>query len=92
MLYTLNRFEDNELAVLESEDGLGITVPKAWLPTTKEGDVLNIETSLELAELEPGPLNAVYLEIEDTAANERLERRRSLRALLPEGPEGNLTL
>lgn len=91
--YTLDRFEDNDLAVLEREDGQTFTLPKGWLPKNmKEGDVLKVETALELEELEPGELNAVYFERDKDATQERLERMKGIRAVLPKGPEGDITL
>ncbi len=41
MYYTLERFEDAGLAVLESDDGESLSVPREELPEgTREGDVL----------------------------------------------------
>jgi len=31
-LYTVDRFEDNDLAVLEDNRGCSLIVPRAWLP------------------------------------------------------------
>ncbi len=41
MPYILDRFEDNDLAVLETDDGTTQDVPRAQVPSeAKEGDVL----------------------------------------------------
>lgn len=46
MTYIIDRFEDNNLAVLETDDGTTVDVPRTQVPPeAKEGDVL-----IELAE------------------------------------------
>lgn len=41
MPYVIDRFEDNDLAVLETDDGESLDVPRAQVPPeAKEGDVL----------------------------------------------------
>ena len=86
MLYTLDRFEDNDLAVLETDDGATIDVPRAQVPPeAKEGDVL-----LELTENE---LDGDVRFAVDLEATERRRREvNSLRASLPTVAEGDLEL
>ena len=49
MTYIIDRFEDNNLAVLETDDGTKVDVPRTQVPPeAKEGDVL-----IELAENDP---------------------------------------
>ena len=86
MPYTLDRFEDNDLAVLETDDGTTLDVPRAQVPPeAREGDVL-----LELAE------NELDGEVRYAVNFEATERRRrevsDIRASLPRVAEGDLEL
>ena len=90
--FVIDHFED-ALAVLETPQGSFITLPKAWLPPeSKEGDFLKVETALDLREIEAGPLNAVYLELDTDATEKKREQLRALRARLKKGPSGDLEL
>ena len=86
MPYTLDRFEDNDLAVLETDDGTTLDVPRAQVPPeAKAGDVL-----IGLAENE---LDGEIRYAVDFEATERRRREVSdLRASLPTVAEGNLEL
>ena len=86
MPYTLDRFEDNDLAVLETDDGTTLDVPRAQVPPeAREGDVL-----LELAENE---LDGEVRYAVDFEATERRRREVSdLRASLPRVAEGDIEL
>lgn len=86
MPYILDRFEDNELAVLETDDGTTLDVPRIQIPPeAKEGDVL-----LELAENE---LDGELCYAVDFDATEQRRREVSdLRASIPTVDEGDLEL
>ena len=86
MLYTLDRFEDNDLAVLESDDGATLDVPRTQVPPeAREGDVL-----IELSESD---LDGEVRYAVDFEATERRQREVSdLRASLPTVAEGDLEL
>ena len=86
MPYTIDRFEDNDLAVLETDDGTTLDVPRAQVPPeAREGDVL-----LELTENE---LDGEVRYAVDFEATERRRREVSdLRASLPTVAEGDLEL
>jgi len=84
--YTIDRFEDDQWAVLESE-GPRITVPRRWLPSaTREGDMLLATESSESG------LSTVRFEIDPAARDARLEEARRLRGLIRSGPKGDISL
>ncbi len=86
MPYILDRFEDNELAVLESDDGTTIDVPRAQVPPeANEGDVL-----LELAENEFD--GYVRYAVDFEATEQRRREVNDLRASLPTVEDGDLEL
>jgi len=59
MPFTIDRFEDNDLVVLETDDGVSVNVPRAQLPPeAKEGDVL-----VELNDLDGAVRYAVDFEL-----------------------------
>ena len=86
MPFTLDRFEDNGLAVLETDDGDPVVVPRARVPPeAREGDVL--------LELDASVIDGDVRYAVDFEATER--RRRKVgerRASLPRAPEGDLEL
>lgn len=92
--YTIDRFEDNGWVVLEREDGTIFNIPASWVPgSASEGDVLKVETAVELGELkEDSHLNGVYFEIDQEETQERRNRVKSLRNMLPKGPQGDIEL
>ena len=84
--YTIDRFEDGQWAVLESE-GPRITVPRGWLPSTaREGDVL------KATEIDGSGVSTVRFEIDSVARDARLEDARRLRGLIRSGPKGDISL
>ena len=84
--YTIDRFEDGQWAVLESE-GSRVTVPRGWLPSTaREGDVLNA------TEIDESGASTVRFEIDLVTRDARLEEARRLRGLIRPGPEGDISL
>ena len=86
MTYTLDRFEDNDLAVLELETGASLTVPRAYVPLeAREGDVL---TELPWYDRD----GAVRYRIDVTLTAERKREAADLRASLPRAGEGDLEL
>ena len=86
MTYTIDRFEDHDLAVLETDAGASVVVPRTHIPPeAKEGDVL--------LELNGGPVDGP---VRYTVGFEATERRKreiaELRASLPKAEEGDLEL
>lgn len=86
---TIDRIE-NGWAVLEHSEGT-FNVPLHWLPEAAgEGDVLRVETEVEL---DPHPeQSGVFFYINEGETQKRLEQARELRGSLPRGPEGDLEL
>jgi hypothetical protein len=85
--YILERFEDNDLAVLEREDGELFQIPRSWLPTeARESYVLtlDVEPSSDVAWL--------TFSLDRNATQALREKISLLRARLPKGPEGDLEL
>jgi hypothetical protein len=84
--YILERFEDNDWAVLEC-DGEHVQVPKSWLPQeAKEGDVLRKTEASSV-----GMTHLTFaVDVEQTKV--RREKVNELRASLPKGPKGDLEL
>lgn len=87
-LYTVDRFEDGDFAVLEDEQARTFSVPRHWLPSTaREGDVLTVsETVSDTSH------RIVRFELEPAARDERLTNARRLRDGLPRGPKGDISL
>lgn len=86
MQFVIDRFEDNDIAVLEASDGESIYIPRGHLPEeAHEGDVvLLLPEALWEAD--------VRYEIDMDATIERQERARALRVALPKAEEGDLEL
>lgn len=86
MTYTLDRFEDSHLAVLELHTGESLTVPRAHLPLeAKEGDVLQ--------DLPWYDRNGEVCYRVDALGTEKRKREiTDLRASLPRADEGDLEL
>lgn len=86
MPLTIDRFEDNDLAVLESDTGASVVVPRTHIPPeAKEGDVL--------LELNGGPVDGPVRYAVDFEATERRKREaEEVRESLPQAPEGDLEL
>lgn len=86
-LYTVDRFEGSEWAVLEDERALTLRIPRNWLPLdVAEGDVLD-------ASVDGGTgLTSLRFELNPQERGERLAEARRLRAALPQGPKGDLDL
>ena len=86
MPLVIDRFEDNGLAVLETDTGAFVVVSRAVVPPeAKEGDVL--------LELNGGPVDGPLRYAVDFKATERRKREvAALRASLPAAEEGDLDL
>ena len=83
MPYTIDRFEDNDLVVLETDDGTSIDVPRAHVPSeAKEGDVL---VELPKNELNGEGRYAVNYELTEQRKAEVEQLRASLPTLSDEG-------
>ena len=86
MTYTLDRFEDNDLAVLELHTGESRTVPRAYLPLeAREGDVLE-----DLLWYDRD--GEVRYRIDALETEKRRREVADLRASLPRADEGDLEL
>jgi len=87
MPFTIDRFEDNDLAVLETDDGVSVNVPRSHIPPeAKEGDVL---VELNGTELDGEVRYAVDFELTEQRKHES-DRLRARIPMLPE--EGDLEL
>lgn len=85
--YILERFEDNDLAVLERVDGELFQIPRSWLPgEAREGYVLtlDVEASTDVAGL--------TFTLDRVATQDLREKISLLRQGLAKGPDGNLEL
>lgn len=87
MPFTIDRFEDNDVVVLETDNGVSVNVPRAHIPPeAREGDVL---VELPENELDGDVRYAVDFELTE---QRKLETDR-LRARIPMLPEeGDLEL
>ena len=85
-MYTLDRFEDAGLAVLETDTGDSLIVPRAELPAdVREGDVLS---KLPWYSWE----GDVRYAVNQNLSAERRRKSQELRAELPVLKEGDLEL
>lgn len=83
----LDRFEDNNIAVLEREDGTTFDIPAEWLPEdAQEGYVIAVERSGK------GGASSVSFIVEEAATAQRLEEAKALRTSLAQAPEGDIEL
>ena len=86
--YTIDRFEDDEWAVLEDEQARTFRIPRQWVPVgAHEGDVL---TATEAA-AEPAT-QRIGFELDPALRDERLAEAECRRAQLPRGPKGDISL
>lgn len=87
MPFTIDRFEDNDLVVLETDDGESVNVPRAYVPPeAREGDVL---VELNGNELDGEVKYAVDFELTKQRKREA-DRLRARISMLPE--KGDLEL
>ncbi len=83
MTYIIDRFEDNDMVVLETENGEHIDVPRPYAPPeAKEGDVL---VELPESELDGDVKYAVNYEQTERRKNEAERLRASLPTFKGEG-------
>ena len=86
-LYTVDRFEGSEWAVLEDERAQSLRVPRNWLPAdAREGDVINASVGTGTG------ATSLLFELDPEKRDERLAEARELRSQLPRGPKGDLQL
>lgn len=86
MPYILDRFEDNDLAVLETDDGATVDIPRVQIPPeAKEGDVL-----LELAKNEHD--GEVRYAVDFDATKARRREVSDLRASISTVEDGDIEL
>ncbi len=84
--YVIDRFTDNNSAVLESEPGAW-EIPRAWLPdNAREGDVIRIENIRK----EDGTW--VRFTVDSGATAERRAKLAEKRNRLRRGPKGDFSL
>lgn len=83
MTYTIDRFEDDDLAVLETEAGEAVVVPRTHVPLeAREGD--------GLVELNGGPVDGdVRYAVDFEATGRRRQKAADLRAPLPTAMVGD---
>lgn len=87
-LYTVDRFEGDEWAVLEDDQAHTVRVLRRSLPAnTREGDVLDAVEHADAA----GAL-VLQFELNPEAKEERLTEARRVRDSLPRGPKGDVSL
>ena len=85
--YAIDRFEDQEWAVLERPDGKTFNVPREWVPEdASEGDVLRLELATQ------SEASRLLLVVDRAEGRRRRENAEERRAHLPKGPEGDLEL
>jgi hypothetical protein len=86
-IYTLDRFEGPEWAVLEDGRARTMRVPRAWLPAdSREGDIINASVGVGTE------ASSISFQLDPMKRAERLAEAQRLRARLPRGPKGDLDL
>ena len=88
--FVIDRFEDGDWAVLESTEGVTLTVPRCWLPTdAREGDALAVNC---LPPDQATTANTVRFVL-DPEARDALEAAvRARHDRLRRGPAGDISL
>lgn len=85
--FAIDRFEDNDWAVLERSDGETFNIPREWIPEDAgEGDVLRVDAASE------GKASRLSLMVD---AEEQAKRRKRIKERLdrlPKGPSGDFDL
>jgi hypothetical protein len=85
--FVIDAFEAHDLAALESDGGVQLVVPRAWLPVGAcEGHVLRIAPSGDADHV------TLSIEIDEAATEERRAAMRERRDRLPKAPPGDLDL
>jgi hypothetical protein len=86
-VYVVDALESRELASLESDGGVRVVVPRAWLPVgAREGHVLTVERS------EGNGRTTLLVEVDEGATEARRAAMRERREGIPKGPAGDLDL
>jgi hypothetical protein len=86
-IFTIDRFEGPDWAVLEDERGQTVRVPRTSLPAdTREGDVIDASDAVG------DDATSVRFHVDPQKRAERLAEAERLRARLPRGPKGDLDL
>jgi hypothetical protein len=87
-VYTIDRFEDPDWAVLEDDQARTFRIPRQWMPVdAREGDVLDASD-----ESVASTVQSVRLAIDPLRRDQRLTDAERLRSRLPRGPKGDLSL
>jgi hypothetical protein len=91
--WTIDRFEEDEWAVLESDDGESVRVPAIWLPSAaREGQVLRLERGAEDGlSAEPKSVQLRF-SLDEAETERRRGQAEEIRRSLPPGPEGDIEL
>jgi hypothetical protein len=85
--FTIDRFEDGGLVVLEDGTGQTVSLPREWLPDgISEGDVILVTVRADAG------VASVRLQLDAEATRNRRDEMSALRESLPRGPEGDLEL
>jgi hypothetical protein len=91
--WAIDRFENDEWAVVESDDGLSARLPIAWLPSaSSEGHVLRVELGARDGLARDPRSQTVRFELDETETERRRERAKATRRNLPRGPQGDFEL
>lgn len=84
-LYTIDRFEDGGLAILEDQSGESVVIPRTDLPPgAAEGDVLSVG--------DPDKGEPTRYRLEPVLSEKRKAQLAQKRANLTKGPEGNFEI
>jgi hypothetical protein len=91
--WTIDRFEEDEWAVLENDDGESVRVPASWLPSAAcEGQVLRLEHGAEEG-LHAQPTSVqLRFSLDEAETERRRAQTEEIRRSLPPGPEGDIDL
>ena len=88
-LFTLDRFDDGDWAVLEVDANRTFRIPRSWVPAeAKEGDVLRVNEDRNAS----ATVSGVNMAIDAEATRERLHRVEDLRQRIPRAPKGDVSL
>jgi hypothetical protein len=91
--WAIDRFENDEWAVVESDDGLSARLPIAWLPSaSSEGHVLRVELGAQDGLAEEPLSKTVRFVIDESETELRRDRAEVTRRNLPRGPQGDFEL
>jgi hypothetical protein len=86
-LYTIDRFEGSDWAVLEDEQARTFNIPRQWLPAdSRESDLVTV------SEVLAADARLLRFALDPCGREERLKQTRETRERLPRGPKGDVSL